>query len=171
VENRQRRQWIEGFTSPHQKSVPGSSSATDRHITRLLCCVHRMKLKERKRFVVRLKSTLLFERNYLHLFFYLSSSSPLVPLWCIKCYSTDGISTSFDSVLIWTSTQHVIHISLATSSPKRRKPFIWKLSEQWSAPVRRVLIHPLHVQLRLTYATQLLKVCSLQSLRECRQSC
>ena len=48
---------------------------------------------------------------------------------------------------------------------------VMKLSERWSAPVRRVLIHPLHVQLRITYATQLLKVCSLQSLRECRQFC
>jgi len=70
VEKRQRRQWIEGSTSPHQKSVPGSASANDRHLTRLLCCVHRVKLKERKRFVVRLKCTLLSERNYLRLFFW-----------------------------------------------------------------------------------------------------
>lgn len=70
MEKRQRRQWIEGFTSPHQKSVSGSSSATDRHLTRLLCCVHRVKLKERKRFVVRHQSTLSFERSYLHLFFW-----------------------------------------------------------------------------------------------------
>jgi len=49
-----------------------------------------------------------------------------VPLWYLKCYSTDGISATFGSVLIWTPTQHVIHISLATSSPKRRKPFIGK---------------------------------------------
>jgi len=75
VENRQRRQWIEGFTSPHQKSVPGSSSATDRHITRLLCCVYRVNLKDRKRFVVRLQSTSFFERNYLHLFFW---GSPII---------------------------------------------------------------------------------------------
>ena len=65
MEKFQRRQWIEGSTSPHQKSVSGSSSATDRHLTRLLCCVHRVKLKERKRFVVRHQNTLSFERNYL----------------------------------------------------------------------------------------------------------
>ena len=166
MEKRRRRQWIEGSTSPHQKSVSGSSSTTDRHLTRLLCCVHRVNLKERKRFVVHHQSTLSFERSYLHLFFwglsiiFFTFRATTVRKMLLDRRDLYNVRRSLD----WTPTQHVIHISLATSSPKRRKPFVRKLSERWSAPVRRVLIHPFHVQLRITYATQLLKVCSLQSL-------
>ena len=79
---------------------------------------------------------------------YLSSSSPFVPLWCLKCYSTDGISQRSTQ----SCSEHQLSTSYTSAWLRRHRRegrhSSGSSSEQRSAPVRRVFIHSLHVQLR-----------------------